>query len=81
MYAAGWKTGLLKSTDRGESWRQVWQAPGIDAIYSLFVYPDNPAHLLVGTVGNGMYESLDRGATWQPGGLAGTQIKQIEIYP
>ncbi len=81
IYAAGWKTGLLRSTDRGESWRQVWPAPGIDAIYSLFVYPGDPAHLLVGTVGDGIYESLDRGATWRQAGLAGAQVKQIEIYP
>jgi photosystem II stability/assembly factor-like uncharacterized protein len=81
IYAAGWKTGVLRSTDRGASWQQVWSAPGIDAIYSLFVYPGDPAHILVGTVGDGILESLDRGVTWRPAGLPGTQVKQIEIYP
>jgi photosystem II stability/assembly factor-like uncharacterized protein len=81
VYAAGWKTGLLRSSDRGASWHQVWPAPGIDAIYSLFVYPDDPAHLLVGTVGDGIEESLDHGATWRSAGLPGTQVKQIELYP
>jgi photosystem II stability/assembly factor-like uncharacterized protein len=81
VYAAGWKTGLLRSTDRGGSWHQVWNAPGIDAIYSLFVYPSDPAHVLVGTVGEGIFESTDRGATWRPAGLAGAQVKQMEIYP
>ncbi len=81
IYAAGWKTGIFVSTDRGGTWRRVWDAPGIDAIYSLFVYPDDDAHLLVGTVGQGIFESTDGGASWRPAGLDGTQVKQIEIYP
>ena len=81
IYAAGWKTGLLRSTDRGGSWAQVWAAPGIDAIYSLFIYPGDPSHILVGTVGEGILESTDRGATWRPAGLPGSQVKQIEMYP
>ncbi|HTY59823.1 MAG TPA: hypothetical protein VMF59_13450 [Bacteroidota bacterium] len=81
VYAAGWKTGLLKSTDGGASWTQIWKAPGIDAIYSLFVDPADPSHMLLGTVGEGIYESTDRGLTWRPAGLPGTQVKQIEMYP
>jgi len=81
IYAAGWKTGIWRSTDEGASWREVWSAPGIEAIYSLFVYPGAPDHLLAGTVGNGIMESLDRGTTWHTAGLPGTQVKQIELYP
>lgn len=81
FYAAGWKTGLLRSTDNGASWRQVWPAPGVDAVYSLFVYPGDPSHLLVGTVGDGIFESPDGGATWRRAGLNGAQVKQIELYP
>jgi photosystem II stability/assembly factor-like uncharacterized protein len=81
IYAAGWKTGLWRSTDEGVSWGQVWSAPGVEAMYSLFVYPADPDHLLVGTVGNGILESLDRGGSWRPSGLDGTQVKQIELYP
>jgi photosystem II stability/assembly factor-like uncharacterized protein len=81
LYAAGWKTGIWRSTDEGASWQQVWDAPGIDAFYSLFVYPDDSAHILTGTVGRGILESLDRGATWRAAGLEGTQVKQIELYP
>jgi photosystem II stability/assembly factor-like uncharacterized protein len=81
IYCAGWKTGLWRSTDDGASWRQIWSAPGIDAIYSLFVYPGDPDHILVGTVGLGIYESLDHGATWRAAGLDGAQVKQIELYP
>jgi photosystem II stability/assembly factor-like uncharacterized protein len=81
VYAAGWKTGLLRSTDQGASWERIWSAPGIDAIYSLFVYPADPAHILLGTVGQGILESTDRGNTWRGIGLDGAQVKQIEIYP
>ncbi len=81
IYAAGWKTGLWRSTDEGLSWRQVWSAPGIEAVYSLFVYPADPDHILLGTVGQGILESPDRGATWRPLGLDGAQVKQIELYP
>ena len=80
-YAAGWMTGLWRSTDLGATWRQVWDAPGIEAVYSIFVYPDDPDHLLVGTVGSGIFESADGGATWRSAGLPGTQVKQIEVYP
>jgi photosystem II stability/assembly factor-like uncharacterized protein len=81
IYAAGWKTGLWRSTDEGASWQQVWSAPGVEAMYSLFVYPGDSDHILAGTVGQGLLESLDRGATWRPAGLDGTQVKQIELYP
>jgi photosystem II stability/assembly factor-like uncharacterized protein len=81
IYAAGWKTGIWRSTDEGVTWQQVWSAPGVEAIYSLFVYPGDQDHLLVGTVGQGILESLDRGASWRPAGLDGTQVKQIELYP
>ena len=81
IYAAGWKTGLLRSTDQGTSWERIWSAPGVEAIYSLFVYPADAAHILLGTVGRGILESTDRGSTWRPIGLDGAQVKQIEIYP
>jgi len=81
LYTAGWKTGLWRSTDAGASWQQVWAPEGIDAVYSLFVYPEDARHILVGTVGHGIYESTDRGATWHYAGLNGGQVKQIELYP
>lgn len=80
LYTAGWKTGLWRSNDRGVTWSRVWADSSIEAIYSIFVDPRNAQHLMVGSVGNGVYESHDRGATWKYAGLAGGQIKQIELY-
>ena len=81
LYAAGWRTGLWRSTDNGESWKQVWGGPETEALYSIFVHPRDPRHLMVGTVGLGIYESLDHGETWRYAGLRGAQVKQIELYP
>ena len=81
LYAAGWKSGLWRSDDGGATWSQLWRADGIEAIYSIFVDPENPAHLMAGTVGFGIFESLDRGRTWRTAGLTGAQVKQIELYP
>jgi photosystem II stability/assembly factor-like uncharacterized protein len=81
LYAAGWKTGVWRSTDDGASWEQLWTGPDAEAVYSLFVDPANPAHLMVGSVAKGLFESLDGGAHWKYAGLNGAQVKQIEIYP
>ena len=81
LYAAGWKSGLWRSEDGGVSWAQVWRADSIEAIYSIFVDPGDRAHMMVGTVGSGVFESLDRGHTWRGIGLWGAQVKQIELYP
>jgi photosystem II stability/assembly factor-like uncharacterized protein len=38
----------------------------IGRVSSIAVDPQNPAHLLVGGAGGGVWESSDTGATWQP---------------
>jgi len=81
LYAAGWETGLWRSVDDGATWSKVWDAPGIDAIFSLLVDPHDSAHLFVGTDGNGLYESFDHAAHWRWAGLRGGKIKHIVMYP
>jgi photosystem II stability/assembly factor-like uncharacterized protein len=81
LYAAGWKTGLLESRDDGNTWRVLWDAPGIDGMFCIFTFPGDPLHLLVGTDGQGVYESPDGGTTWRCAGLSGGKIKQIALYP
>jgi hypothetical protein len=66
LFAAG-TTGIYKSTDRGQSWRQVWQSqPALFAnAADLVIDPGN--HLrLAATVpfGGGLIRSLDGGETW-----------------
>jgi len=80
-YAAGWQTGLWVSKDAGGSWEQLWESPGIEAIFCITVDPLEAQHLLVGTDGQGVFESTDGGRTWNAVGLDGGKIKDIKIYP
>jgi photosystem II stability/assembly factor-like uncharacterized protein len=81
VYAAGYQTGVWRSDDDGRTWQQIWPAPEIEAIYSLCVDPANADHLLIGTNGKGIYESLDQGKTWKPAGLEGMHLRQILFCP
>jgi photosystem II stability/assembly factor-like uncharacterized protein len=81
LYAAGWKTGLLRSTDGGLMWERIFADDAVESIFDILVNPTNPSHLLVGTDGQGIYESLDHGRTWRRAGLMGAKVKQMEFYP
>ena len=62
IYLSTFSNGILRSTDRGETW-----APrGLlaDDIYTVAVNPQDGAILYAGTAGDGLYRSLDAGASW-----------------
>jgi photosystem II stability/assembly factor-like uncharacterized protein len=80
-YAGGFKTGLWTSTDAGVSWKLLWQNPDIEAISTIHIEKNDSRHLMIGTSGQGIYESLDAGMTWRHAGLKGCQVRQIELYP
>lgn len=81
LYAAGWKTGLLRSADGGLTWERIFAGGDIESIFCILINPVNPSHLLVGTDGQGIYESLDGGRNWRRAGLSGAKVKQMEFYP
>ncbi len=81
IYAGGFRSGVWRSEDFGQSWQQIWTAPEIEAIYSLLVDPMDANHVMVGTNGKGIYESYDKGKTWKQAGLEGAHVKQIAFYP
>jgi photosystem II stability/assembly factor-like uncharacterized protein len=81
LYAGGYKTGVWKSEDAGVTWSLIWAAPEVETIFSIFVHPGDSQHLIVGTSGQGVYESLDGGRSWKSAGLNGAHVKQIELYP
>ena len=80
-YAGGYCTGLWRSRDKGSHWEQITPQPETESVYTIFVYPSDGNHLLVGTSGLGVYESTDCGSTWRQAGLMGAQVKQLEMYP
>jgi len=81
IYTGGYQSGLWKSNDGGLSWNLLWQGSDIEAIFTIFVHPDDPLHLMIGTSGQGIYESVDGGKTWLYAGLRGCHVKQIDLYP
>jgi photosystem II stability/assembly factor-like uncharacterized protein len=81
VYAGGYKTGLWKSDDGGASWEPLWKDNDIEAIFTLYIQPGDPKHLMMGTSGQGVFESFDEGKTWTYAGLKGCHVKQIEFYP
>lgn len=81
VYAGGFRSGLWVSEDRGKTWRLLWNAEGIEAIFTIFVDRDQLDHLIIGTLGQGLYESFDGGRAWKSAGLAGASVRRIESYP
>jgi len=81
MYTGGYKNGLWQSVNGGLSWTLLWDNPDIEAIYSIFVDSYDARHLMVGTSGQGVFESFDAGTTWRYSGLRGCHVKQIVAYP
>lgn len=75
---------LYKSTNRGNSWRNVSGDTLIDGVISLAINPENTNIIYAGTAWSGsVYKSNDGGETWNKTGLADTGylIHDIEIYP
>ena len=60
-----------ETTDGGQTWQDVPNnLPGLD-LHSFAADPGDPAHAWVFSVGNGLFETTDKGRTWelrQPGG-------------
>ena len=84
--------GVWKSTDFGLVWRPIFDEQPTQSIGALAVAPSNPNVIYVGSgeglqrpdlsVGDGMYKSIDAGATWTHLGLRdGQQISAIIIDP
>src|SRR6185437_12939485 len=94
MYVGTASGGVFKSANAGVSWTPVFDhADGaMLSIGAVAVAPSNPSILWVGTGevdnrqssswGNGIYKSLDGGATWHAMGLADSRhIAKILIDP
>lgn len=56
------------STDRGSTWRPSTGLPVSGEVNSMVSDPTRPARLFAGTVGRGVFRSLDAGVSWHPVG-------------
>ena len=84
--------GVWKSSNAGHTWRPVMDGQPVASIGALAVAPSDPKTLYVGSGeadmrsdiqhGNGMYRSLDAGASWSRIGLEDSrQIGRILVDP
>jgi len=84
--------GVWKSTNAGTTWTPIFDAQRVASIGAIEVAPSEPRTLYVGTgetdlrsdigLGDGIYKSIDAGATWRNIGLRDTkQIGRILVHP
>jgi photosystem II stability/assembly factor-like uncharacterized protein len=85
--------GIWKSTDSGKTWAPIFDDQPVAAIGALAIAPSNPNIVWAGTgeawvirpsdvMGDGIYKSIDAGATWKKVGLDETgRIGRILIHP
>ena len=53
---------IVMSTNGGDSWTQLQSF--IQPVWSIQIDPNNSNRVVVGTLGDGVYESLDQGGSW-----------------
>ncbi len=91
-YVAVGSGGLWKTTNSGTTWTPVFDAQASYSIGTVTLDPNNPEVVWVGTGenvsgrhvgwGDGVYKSMDGGATWQQMGLKNSEhIGRILIDP
>src|SRR6267143_143940 len=84
--------GVWKTTDGGTVWKPIFDKEPVASIGALALAPSNANIIYVGsgennlyadiTYGNGIYNSIDAGATWQHLGLEDTRhIARILVDP
>lgn len=92
MYVGAASGGLWKTTNAGTTWSPLFDAEATSSIGDIALAPSDPETVWVGTGepnnrqssthGNGVYRSLDGGATWWHAGLADTHhIGRVVIHP
>jgi photosystem II stability/assembly factor-like uncharacterized protein len=64
MYAATYKSGVIRSTDGGRHWRRGASGLGRRGVRSLAIDPTSPSTVYAGTYRAGVYKTTNGGASW-----------------
>ncbi len=92
FYIAAVNGGIWKSQDAGRTWVPIFDSESTGSIGALAVAPSDPRIVYAGSgeglqrpdlaIGNGIYKSIDGGATWTHLGLRdGEQIGSMAVNP
>lgn len=92
LYVAAASGGLWKSTNRAQTWVNVFDTMAVSTFGDVALAPSNPEIIYAGTgeqnnrqstsYGNGVYRSDDGGASWRHLGLEKTRhIGKVEVHP
>jgi photosystem II stability/assembly factor-like uncharacterized protein len=80
LYANSSPQGLLRSSDLGTSWRPTQGIPKTAYVYDFAFDPGAPSTLYAAAT-DGLYRSLDKGATWQriAAAVFSGAVAQVEV--
>ncbi len=92
IYVATASGGIWKSTNRGTTWKPIFDDMPVSTFGDLAISPSNPDIIWAGTGeqnnrqstswGNGVYLSKDGGGTWIHKGLVETRhIGSVQVHP
>jgi len=92
VFIASASGGIWKSSNKGTTWKPVFDDQAVSTFGDLAISPSNPNILYAGTGeqqnrqstswGNGMYKSTDQGESWRSIGLEKTyHIGRVIIHP
>jgi len=92
IFAASASGGLWKTTNRGVTWRNVFDTMAVSTFGDVAIAPSAPRTIYAGTGeqnnrqstswGNGVYRSDDGGESWRHLGLEATRhIGKVEVHP
>ena len=93
MYSGGASGGLFKTVDGGVRWSPIFDDQEVSSVSALAMAPSDFNQIWAGTgetflirpahaMGDGIYKSNDKGATWEHMGLEETgRIGRIRVHP
>jgi photosystem II stability/assembly factor-like uncharacterized protein len=81
LFAATNGSGLYRSHDAGDHWRDISPHPDLRYYYIVVFDPANPAQLYSGGRDSGLWQSTDQGDSWSLIAFANTSILSLAIDP